>query len=212
MVQPTDEQRAAVDRFLTGRPLKITAFAGAGKTTTLRMLAQATRAHGIYLAFNRAVADEARATFPRSAYCQTTHAIAFKAMIRRYRSTAKMVDSLHAKQLAVLSFQTDRIFSKEFRLDGVQQAYLVLGTVNRFCQSNDPAIGLEHVPHYARLLGIRKDIVADIRGWAVVEADALWHRMTDSRDEIPLGHNGYLKLWALAGPILDTDYILLDEA
>lgn len=123
MVQPTEEQQAAVDKFLTGWPLKITAFAGSGKTTTLRMLAQADRRRGIYLAFNKAVATEARATFPPSANCLTTHAIAFRAMISRYRSTAKMVDTLHAKQLAALSFETDRIFSKVFRLDGVQQAF-----------------------------------------------------------------------------------------
>jgi hypothetical protein len=212
MIQPTEEQQAAVDKFLTSRALKIIAFAGAGKTTTLRMLAQATRARGIYLAFNRAVADEARVTFPRSANCQTTHAIAFKAMIPRYLSTAKMVNALHARQLAALSFQTDRIFSKAFRLDGVQQAYLVLGTVNRFCQSNDPAVSLDHVPQYARLLGVRTDIVYDIRDWAVIQANALWRRMIDKRDDMPLGHNGYLKAWALTRPILKTDYILLDEA
>jgi hypothetical protein len=94
----------------------------------------------------------------------------------------------------------------------VQQAYLVLGTVNRLCQSNDPAIGLEHVPHYARLLGVKKDIVADIYEWAAGQANALWRRMVDKRDEMPLGHNGYLKTWALTGPMLNTDYILLDEA
>jgi ABC-type transport system involved in cytochrome c biogenesis ATPase subunit len=46
MVQPTEEQQAAVDKFLTGRTLKITAFAGAGKTTILRMLAEASRGRG----------------------------------------------------------------------------------------------------------------------------------------------------------------------
>ena len=212
MVHPTEEQQAAVDKFLTGRPLKITAFAGTGKTTTLRMLAQASHSRGIYLAFNRAAADEARNTFPRSADCQTTHAIAFRAMIPRYHSAAKMVNALHAKQLAAISFETDLIFSGAFRLDGVQQAYLVLGTVKQFCQSNDPAIGLEHVPQYARLLGVRKDIVCDIRDWAVIQANTLWRRMIDKRDDMPLGHNGYLKAWALTGPMLNTDYILLDEA
>lgn len=133
-------------------------------------------------------------------------------MIPRYRSAAKMVNALHAKQLAALSFQTDRIFSKAFRLDGVQQAYLVLGTVKQFCQSNDPTIGLEHVPQYARLLGVRKDIISNIRDWAVVQANTLWRRMIDKRDDMPLGHNGYLKAWALTGPMLNTDYILLDEA
>ena len=70
MVYPTEEQQAAVAQFLTGRPLKITAFAGSGKTATLRMLAQASHRRGIYLAFNKAVAAEASATFPPWAKCQ----------------------------------------------------------------------------------------------------------------------------------------------
>ena len=36
--------------------------------------------------------------------------------------------------------------------------------------------------------------------------------MIDKNDDMPLGHNGYLKLWTLTGPVLNTDYILLDEA
>ncbi len=36
--------------------------------------------------------------------------------------------------------------------------------------------------------------------------------MCDPRDGIPLGHDGYLKLWALANPEIAADYILLDEA
>jgi hypothetical protein len=36
--------------------------------------------------------------------------------------------------------------------------------------------------------------------------------MTNHRDTVPLGHDGYLKLWALARPTLGFEYILLDEA
>ena len=36
--------------------------------------------------------------------------------------------------------------------------------------------------------------------------------MIDRRDEVPLGYDGYLKLWALGRPALPADYILLDEA
>ena len=43
-------------------------------------------------------------------------------------------------------------------------------------------------------------------------AQILWRRMVDRADEIPLGHDGYLKLWALSQPTLKADYILLDEA
>jgi hypothetical protein len=36
--------------------------------------------------------------------------------------------------------------------------------------------------------------------------------MIDIADSMPLGHDGYLKVWALACPKIDADYILLDEA
>jgi superfamily I DNA/RNA helicase len=43
-------------------------------------------------------------------------------------------------------------------------------------------------------------------------ACALWQRMCDPTDAAPLGHDGYLKRWPLSGPVLDVDYVLLDEA
>jgi hypothetical protein len=36
--------------------------------------------------------------------------------------------------------------------------------------------------------------------------------MQDAKDAIPLGHDGYLKLWALSNPVIPADFILLDEA
>jgi ABC-type hemin transport system ATPase subunit len=86
MVLPTKEQQVAVEKFRTGRPLTIATFAGAGKTTTLKMLAEATPARGVYLAFNRAIAAAAKEKFPRSVDCRTTHAIAFRAVMPQYGS------------------------------------------------------------------------------------------------------------------------------
>lgn len=212
MVRPTEEQQVAVDKFLTGKPLKIAAFAGAGKTTTLKMLAEATPARGVYLAFNRSIAAEAKEKFPRSVDCRTTHAIAFRAVMPQYGSTAKMTARLHAKQLSQVMAYDDRVFPGAFRLNGVHQAHLVLSTVRRFCQGSEVIIGLAHVPRYGRLLGARADVISDIQGWAVAQASVLWKRMVDKANEVPLGHDGYLKLWALTQPTLNADYILLDEA
>jgi superfamily I DNA/RNA helicase len=36
--------------------------------------------------------------------------------------------------------------------------------------------------------------------------------MLNASDEVPLGHDGYLKQWSVELPVLDYDYILLDEA
>jgi hypothetical protein len=54
--------------------------------------------------------------------------------------------------------------------------------------------------------------LAEVCSWALEQASALWARMTAPQDPIPLGHDGYLKLWALAHPKLSSEYILLDEA
>ena len=43
-------------------------------------------------------------------------------------------------------------------------------------------------------------------------ANHVWSRMCDPNDVLPLGHDGYLKLWALSKPRIAADFILLDEA
>jgi len=43
-------------------------------------------------------------------------------------------------------------------------------------------------------------------------AQSIWSRMNDRQDWIPLGHDGYLKRWALSRPKLNASYIMLDEA
>lgn len=210
---PTPEQSTALDAFRSGRPLKISAFAGAGKTTTLTMLAQSRRDRGLYLAFNKSIATEAKEKFPKTVDCRTTHSIAWQAIKSSYRfSTGKMKDPLHPKQLAEMLELPDRLFASKVQLKGVHQAHLLLRTIRRFCQSDATAIQRDHVPQYGRLLGLKEDIVAEIQTWALSQANALWTRMTNHRDRIPLGHDGYLKLWALGTPMLGADYIMLDEA
>ncbi|TAT71080.1 hypothetical protein [Rhizobium ruizarguesonis] len=57
--KPTDEQAAALDAFLQGKSLKINAFAGSGKTSTLQLLANATGLRGQYIAFNKSIVSDA---------------------------------------------------------------------------------------------------------------------------------------------------------
>lgn len=62
-MKPTDEQAAIYERagrLSEGDVLNVIAFAGAGKTTTLKGIASVRRDRGVYLAFNRANADEAK--------------------------------------------------------------------------------------------------------------------------------------------------------
>lgn len=76
-MRPTDEQQEAVAAVTAGGPLKVKAYAGAGKTTFLRMPSEARpRSRCLYLAFNKDIAQEAQRKFPAKRW-RTVHSLAF---------------------------------------------------------------------------------------------------------------------------------------
>lgn len=210
---PTDEQEKARDAFMRGGSLKICAFAGAGKTSTLKLMANQREGMGLYLAFNSKIARDAKADFPREVDCRTTHSLAARSVQGKHGFTRpKMFDPIGAMQLSsVLQLSKKRI-DDAVTLTPPQQAFLFLATVRRFCQSADPEIAAQHVMTTPRLLGLKPEARQEVSAWVFEEATKLWSRMTDRGDEMPLGHDGYLKLWALGRPSLHYDYVLMDEA
>ena len=84
MVQHNDEQKAVISaapHITVARPLKVKAFAGAGKTTTLVGVARAMQAQGGYFAFNREIALEAQQKFKGTGCTASTmHALALSVM------------------------------------------------------------------------------------------------------------------------------------
>jgi len=81
----TDEQSAVQDGVATLRPgenLKVIAFAGAGKTTTLKACADARKDRGVYLAFNQSIAKEAKEKLARTkCTAMTMHGLGYRAMV-----------------------------------------------------------------------------------------------------------------------------------
>ncbi len=211
--KPTEEQIAAVDAFKSGNSLKVTAYAGAGKTSTLKLMANARPGAGLYLAFNKSIATEAAEDFPQGVEGRTTHSVAKRFVQGRWGySNPQLTTAIKTKQLeAELELKKAKLL-EGFSLTGVQQAHLFLKTVRSFCQSDAEAISTEHVPPSGKLLGLGSDELLYVKHWVTERANSLWQRMLDKNDNIPLGHDGYLKLWSLQKPKLAKDYILLDEA
>lgn len=210
---PTAEQEQAIDLFRRGGALKINAYAGTGKTSTLEMLAHSTGRRGQYLAFNRNIVGEARMRFPESVVCSTTHSLAFKAMAPKYSGVGdKLTGRINANQVA------DILKLKHWRIDSVHslpprsQGFLILDTVRRFAMSADIVPSCAHVPHHGSLRAAPPQTLDAVTEFAVRGAKHVWERMKDAKDGIPLGHDGYLKLWALAQPRIAADFILMDEA
>src|SRR5437899_6542354 len=101
MLTPTQEQQQAIDLFAGRGSLRIDAYAGTGKTSTLLLLAQSTTRRGYYLAFNRAAKDAAIPRFPSRVQCKTTHGLAFSPIKSRYKySDDKMRGAANANLIA----------------------------------------------------------------------------------------------------------------
>ena len=207
----TAEQSLAVDKFLTNQSLKINAFAGTGKTTTLRVMGEATQRRGLYLAFNRSVADYASRLFPSNVECRTIHSLAFRQMRSEFKAEEKLIGSTNRNQVAsLLSVQDLQIGSQAFA--DRQVASLVLATLKVFMHSGDSEIKAEHMPMWGILCRLSEGERKKAAEIVCQYARRLWQMMINPLDRTPLGHDGYLKLWALGRPKLQADFILLDEA
>ena len=76
--KPTAQQQHIVDTALTGQDVIVQAYAGASKTTTLTLVAEALKDKRIlYVAFNKAIAVEAAEKMPSNVECRTVHSVAY---------------------------------------------------------------------------------------------------------------------------------------
>lgn len=134
----TDEQQAIIVAYRTGGNLVIEAGAGTGKTTTLRMLgAQRLGRKGIYMAYNRAIATDAKRSFPADVQCATAHSLAYAAVGRTFRhrlSGPRVPAAQTAKMLGITGWLP---VAKDVVLAPAQVARLVMETVHRFCRPAD---------------------------------------------------------------------------
>lgn len=214
-LRPTDEQAQILDAALAGESLRVSARAGTGKSSTLRLLAEALPGRRILLlTFNKANAEEAKASFPGHARCMTGHGLAF-GQLRRSNAGAVFASRLTQQPWNLGKEVNTRLGTA---LDkplgyGRRRATLVatMDTLSRFCQSADPAISAAHVPaeHGALLTGPeRQQFHADVARLA----RQVWAMQVDLDDTLPITHDTYLKYWQLTRPHIDADLILFDEA
>jgi AAA domain/UvrD-like helicase C-terminal domain len=211
-LKPTAEQDQAVALFHSKGSLKINAFAGTGKTTTLSMIAKSTPRRGIYLAFNKAIAEDAKRAFPDTVSCSTIHSLAFRATPSAYKHGDKMTRTVNANALAELLELKEWRLDRDHKLTPRSQGFLILQTLRRFMQSAALAPEGSHVPRYGRLMTAPEAVLAAVQKFTLDCAQYVWTRMQDAKDDMALGHDGYLKLWALSRPQIAAEFILLDEA
>jgi superfamily I DNA/RNA helicase len=208
-IDPTEEQQAARDTFAEGRELALIAGAGTGKTSTLALMAEsAPHRRGLYIAFNRGIADAAQKLFGGRVQCRTVHQLAFHAVGRKYgrRLNASRVPARETARILGI----DRPLEVDGKaIDLFHQVRLVRGMVRRFCYSADPHLMAHHMEHINGLDDTSNDFVAVA---LLPFALRVWEDLQLLEGRLKFEHDHYLKMWALTEPDLKADFVLLDEA
>lgn len=228
---PTVEQQVALDYFAAGKPLRIQAGAGTGKTTTLAMLARSTPRIGTYLAFNREIARDAGRAMPQTVDCRTVHSVAATTISRQHPNGKALLDRLNTHRvspwqmarhlgLGMLVVSVPQPFSPPRRkvLQPNYQASHVMRAVNAYCQSADVEPGVQHFPYIdgidppgegGRRTYDNNDRVAKELLPALQRA---WADLCSPTGQLRFNHDIYLKLWQLGGYPIPGEFLLFDEA
>jgi superfamily I DNA/RNA helicase len=192
----TDEQSAIVES--REKRSAITAYAGTGKTATLKALASARPSERIlYLAFNRAMAEESRKLFApcRNVEVRTLHSLAFKYEGHQFAETMGEFKTLDL--IPFLFAKDDEEFSKYY-----EPARDVHDTFGKWLRSS--SLSLADFFKTPSMRSRPKKTKAHVK--------TLWDGCLDGKFAMP--HNGYLKLFQLnhRGEFLGFDRVMVDEA
>eukprot|EP00026_Physarum_polycephalum_P003322 Phypoly_transcript_03332.p1 GENE.Phypoly_transcript_03332~~Phypoly_transcript_03332.p1 ORF type:complete len:825 (+),score=123.95 Phypoly_transcript_03332:336-2477(+) len=214
----TQEQRVIIECELGPKEvLMVTAFAGAGKTSSLVEYARRRPAKRfLYIAYSKALEKEAPLIFKkagcRNVTARTIHSIAYQYYASEYGHKIRE-DKVH-EQAAVL---TEALNIQS------QTARYVLKTLVNFQISKSGTILRDHIPYTARLhheqlrkTGKEKEKYTNLDEFYIELTEKAWAIMKDpANQKMCMTHDGYLKLYQLniqTIPRMGFDVIMLDEA
>jgi len=221
-LQLTHEQVRIIKHDVkNGEVIKIVAFAGTGKTTTLvEYTKMRPMEKFLNVAYNKSIQEHALKTFPRNVESRTIHSLAFRGVGYRY------------KHKLSYGLRISTIMNALPPKCGYLHGRRVEDTLKNFIASADTVVKATHVPPVNRAVAdvsasegsseIFGNHGADLTYLnsekyiqkVVLHAQGLWERMKDQGDrEFPITHDGYLKIYQLSRPILSGfDCLLIDEA
>jgi hypothetical protein len=193
----TDEQREIITAARRGQSFAVRAFAGAGKTSTLRAIgSELSGKRALYLAFNRDIVREGKAVFPASTQVATGHAFARSVLVKRYAAqideTAPTLEARVRERLGLPPKRGEASDAREVLAARIGDAFAQFsyGRTLTAGAPDDP----EAEPH----------------------VHALWSEIVASRAVHPSDHDLYVKLLYVlqsenGHPHLGFDVILYDE-
>ena len=164
--KPTEEQELAVEMFLSKNDIVVEAGAGTGKTSTLKLMAEAAPGRrGQYSAFNKAIVVDSGDKFPASVKCNTAHSLAWRGIGKNYadrlNGSGRMKSYEIARRLGIEDI--DIVIAEQARkIPGPFMAGHIMQAVTNFCQSADLE---QSVRHFSYIPGIDEHTEDGKRGY-----------------------------------------------
>jgi superfamily I DNA/RNA helicase len=205
--QLTKEQKQCVEAARVGKDVKIKAFAGSGKTSTLVAIAKELSGKGLYLAYNKAIQTDAARKFPSHVDCKTAHSIAYRATAYRIKDRVRTLSIFDITRYVDIK----RIYSYEEN----DIAFLILKLLRVFVNSDrkeiDQQFRLSRV--FEEVAGNNGEETRAIINYVIDRAAEYWQACTERGSTLPIEHDFYLKMYQLSNPDLSGvyDFILFDE-
>lgn len=194
----TGEQRLILDQP-PDQTVRWRAFAGCAKTTTGVEYAHHWQKPSLYLAFNAAIAADAKGRFPERVETKTAHGYAYSALSVRKHSD-RLIPRLRNDHLD--QFRTKLLGFGN--LGPLQMRRAFLASFNAYLISNDAEFGVQHVMGLP--YSLREYVHEDFQSIAEVLMDY-------PRSGLPFTHDVYLKAFALQSTLSERyDYVFIDEA
>jgi superfamily I DNA/RNA helicase len=170
----------------------VSARAGTGKTTTLTEFVKVRKADSfLYIVYNNAIKNEAIGKFPPSTVIHTIHSLAYSVIGKNY--SHKLGSNLKALDIFL---GMEEFKDKDFEDPEIyEETSKIAKMINDFCNSAAKCLQDLFPESPALLLAIK-----------------YWEEMIDLDSETNITFDGYLKLYHLSNPVLNYDYIMVDEA
>lgn len=211
---PTGEQLQVLEAVSRDGDVAIQALAGTGKTTTLCLIAEQVRQkRGHYVAFNRAIVNDASGKFPRNIACITAHGLAYRALGHKYMARLRS-PRISPKDLAAI-FQVEgfgfRAITDSYYFEPFQMALFAQRTVRNFCKSIEQSLVKESVPKIS-LVKVNSEVEREFENRVLDIANAMWDDLLKQSGYLKFEHDHYFKMWQLTKPKIPGEILLFDEA
>lgn len=207
MIKPTSQQQAIIDAVASGEDVVVEALAGTGKSTTLRLIAEAFPEKRFrYVVFNKSQEIEAKRKMPKNVETRTGNSLAWEYVDSVYKKFGldlpKRFNGDPASYLATDTQIAEEFKIKEYLVEkqviAKKQTFTVKETlsparavshlkkaINKFCNSTDQELSAAHFdPQYSYPAN------------AVSDARAIMADITDPYGKTKITHNHIVKLWA----------------